>query len=86
MNTLLSKHRPKEESKEAFEKMWDNLGYGLSALYSTLEELKSQASKIKYDDFECPNHYARLAYEAGKREAYQQVMDLLPESSKNILK
>ena len=82
MNTLLSKHRPKDESKEEFAKMWNNLGYSLSALSSTLEELIANTFKVKGDDFSIPNHYALLAFEAGKRAAYKEVYDLLPDSAK----
>jgi len=56
--------------------------YGLTTLYKTLEELKSSTNKIKSEDFSISNHYALLAFEAGKRQAYQEVIDMLPEGSK----
>lgn len=69
-------------SKEDFEKMWENMGYGLSTLYTTLKEMEAQASTIKSEDFSIPNHYALLAFEAGKRAAYREIIDFLPKSAK----
>ena len=82
MNTLLLKHRPKDSSKEEFTKMWDNLGYSLEALYKCIHELSTSCSKVREDDFAIHNHYALLAYQAGKKQAYQEVMDLLPKGAK----
>ena len=82
MNTFLSKHKPKDLSREEWDKTWTGIGYSLSALYYTLVELKSKSSKVKEADFTIPNHYALLAFEAGKRAAYQEIIDMLPDSAK----
>ena len=84
MRTALSKHKPKDVSKEEFEKSWNNMQWGLSVLYKALDELKSSTNSVKAEDFNIPNHYALLAYQAGKRQAYQEVIDMLPEGAKNI--
>jgi len=82
MHLLLSKHRPKDISKEEIAKLWNNLGYSLEALYNTLEEMKAGTYKVREEDFSIPNHYALLAFQAGQREVLQQIMDLLPASAK----
>ena len=82
MNSLLCNNRPKDESKESFIKMWNGLGYGLSALANTLETLITTTNKVKDDDFSIPNHYALLAFEAGKRMAYKEILEMLPDSAK----
>lgn len=84
MKTILSKHRPENTSKEDFDKMWNNMQYGLTPLYKALEEMKSSTEGVKASDFDCPNHYAKLAYELGKNQAYQEVIDLLPDGAKII--
>lgn len=83
MNTLLLKNKPDDISKEEFNKLWDNAGYTLRALYSTLEELKASFEIVKPDDFDCPNHYAKLAFQAGMARAYDQIMQMLPNSAKS---
>lgn len=82
MNKVLLDNRPQDCSPEEFKKVWDNSGYALEALYKTLEILKDQNNKVKKDDFDCPNHYAKLAYQAGYFEALKLVQDMLPDSSK----
>ena len=82
MNSMLCKNRPTDEDKDSFIKMWTNMGYGLSALYSTLEELIVATNKVKEDDFSVPNHYALLAFQAGKRLAYKEILDMLPDTAK----
>jgi hypothetical protein len=83
MKQILIKHKPDNLSKDEWEKTWNNMQYGLSVLHKTLQELKGSTTKVKPDDFSIPNHYALLAFEAGKRQAYQEVIDMLPEGSKN---
>lgn len=78
----LSKNRHKTTSKEEWEKTWEGMGYGLTPLYTTLMEMKEATFKTKSDDFSIPNHYALLAFEAGKRAAYQEVIDMLPKGAK----
>ena len=37
---------------------------------------------IKKDDFDCPNHYAKLAYNLGQIKAYEFIMSMLPDTAK----
>jgi hypothetical protein len=80
-NKLLSK-KPKEVSSEEFIKSWENIGYTLQALHSLLQELVETNNKIKKDDFDSTNHYAKLAFQSGENKAYEFIMSLLPHSSK----
>lgn len=82
MNKLLLDNRPSDSTPEAFKKTWDNSGYALEALYKTLQSFIAQNEEVKKDDFDCPNHYAKLAYQAGLNKAWKQVIDMLPESAK----
>lgn len=82
MNALLMKHKPKDISKEEFEKTWENSGYTLRVLYQVLLELKQASSGIKREDFDCPNHYAKLAYEGGLCNAYDKIIAMLPNTAK----
>lgn len=82
MNSLLVKNRPEYMSKEEFEKSWNNIGYTLQALYTTLYTMKDSLSTVKAEDFDCPNHYAKLAFQAGKQAMLDTIIDMLPESSK----
>jgi hypothetical protein len=82
LNTILLKHKPVDVDREEFAKVWSNAGYSLQALYGALHELKTQLQVVKADDFDCPNHYAKLAYQAGMVKAYENVLALLPETAK----
>jgi len=82
MKMSLSKNRPKEMSKEEFEKSWNNIGYTLQALYVSITELIENTNGVREDDFTIPNHYALLAFQAGKRAAYKEIAEMLPETSK----
>jgi len=84
MKIALSKHKPEDCSKEEWVKTWENSGYVLRPLYKSLEESISSNNSVKPEDFNITNHYALLVYQAGKREAYQEVMNMLPESAKYI--
>lgn len=82
MNKVLLDNRPQDSSPEEFKKAWDNSGYVLEALWKTLNAFIEQNNEVKKDDFDCPNHYAKLAYQAGLNKAWKQVIDMLPESAK----
>jgi hypothetical protein len=82
VNTLLTKHKPNDISKEDFAVVWSNAGYSLRALHGALVELQDNLKDIKASDFDCPNHYAKLAYQAGMVKAYENVIAMLPESAK----
>ena len=84
MNKTLLNNRPEGASEDEFKKAWDNNSYCLEALWKTLDAWVSENAKVKRDDFDCPNHYARLAYQAGYLEAMQRVIDLFPLSAKPL--
>jgi hypothetical protein len=82
MNKLLLKNKPSNTSNEEFEKLWNNSSVSLEALYKTLEDTKAEISSIKKDDFDCPNHYAKLAYNLGQLKMADLVISMLPDSAK----
>lgn len=82
MQVVLSRHKPKDISREEFNQLWENAGYTLQPLYKTIQESRSSKESIKENDFDCPNHYAKLAYRAGFIEALDYVCSLLPNSAK----
>lgn len=82
MNKTLLNNRPKDSSVEEFTKAWNNSSYTLEALYKTILVLQEELNTIKKDDFDCPNHYAKLAYNAGQLKAYDFITSLLPDSAK----
>lgn len=82
MNKLLLNNKPEDSSVEEFTKAWNNSSYTLEALYKTILVLKEELNTIKKDDFDCPNHYAKLAYNAGQIKAYDFIVSLLPDSAK----
>ena len=83
MNKLLLKNKPVGTTDEEFTKTWNNSSYSLEALYKTLNNLKEDLGNIKKDDFDCPNHYAKLAYNLGQIKMIEFVIDLLPDSAKS---
>ena len=82
MNKLLLNNKPKDSSNEEFIKAWNNSSYTLEALYKTLLVLKEEINSIKKDDFDCPNHYAKLAYNLGQSKMIDSVVAMLPDSAK----
>jgi hypothetical protein len=82
MNKLLLNNKPKDISNEKFTEMWNNSGYSLEALYKTLLVMKGELSSIKKDDFDCPNHYAKLAYNLGQEKMIDLIVSMLPETAK----
>jgi len=78
LNLQLLKNRPSDLDEEKFKEMWANSGYTLSALYKTIKQL-SPPEAIKGNDFDSPNHYAKLVWEAGQRDILKKVLDLFPE-------
>jgi hypothetical protein len=82
MLIALSKHRPKDCSVEEFEKIWNNIGYSLAPLYQFCQEEIESTGRISKEDFDTPNHYAKMAYEAGVRAALEKIQKILPESAK----
>ena len=82
MNNLLIKHKPKDIETEAWKKMWDNSSYIFRPLVDVINQLVSTRETVREDDFDCPNHYAKLAFDAGMRKGLGMVLDMLPESAK----
>jgi hypothetical protein len=82
MNKLLLNNKPKDSSNEEFIKAWNNSSYTLEALYKTLLVLKEEINSIKKDDFDCPNHYAKLAYNLGQMKAFDLIISMLPDTAK----
>ena len=82
MNKLLLNNKDNNITEEEFIKVWNNASIPLEALYKTLLVMKSELSSVKKDDFDCPNHYAKLAYNLGQIKAYEFVMSLLPDTAK----
>jgi hypothetical protein len=44
--------------------------------------MSSDINSIKKDDFDCPNHYAKLSYQMGQTKMIDFVLSLLPDSAK----
>ncbi|CAB4139598.1 hypothetical protein UFOVP336_63 [uncultured Caudovirales phage] len=82
MKSCLLKHKPKDSTSEEFQKSWNNIGYTLQALRGAIEEQIKNNNSITAGDFDCPNHYAKLAYQAGENKGLIFVLSLLPETSK----
>lgn len=82
MNKLLLNNKPIDTTNEEFIKLWNNSGYTLQAMYKTLLILKEEINNIKKDDFDCPNHYAKLAFNLGQIKNIDYVISLLPNSAK----
>lgn len=86
MKITLMANRPigddgKQMEKKEWEMLWERQGYILEPLEKTILTYQAECNTVNHNDFDCPNHYARLAYEAGMREAYRRVLDLLPKKS-----
>ncbi len=82
MNATLVKNRPADIDKEKFVAMWNNAGYTLEALQKTIKEWEEAASNISIEDFDCPNHYQKMVFQAGQVKAFQRILALMPESLK----
>lgn len=80
MNVLLMKHRPKDTPKEDWEKHWNNAHPTLQPLADAIKEMQEPLEKVVPNDFNCPNHYAKMVYEAARKQALQDVLNLLPNS------
>ena len=44
--------------------------------------MSTDINNIKKDDFDCPNHYAKLSYQMGQTKMIEFVLSLLPDSAK----
>ena len=82
MNKLLLNNKPKDITNEEFTKIWNNSSYVLESLYKTLVDIDKELNIVKKGDFDCPNHYAKLAYNAGQSRMIELVTSLLPKATK----
>ena len=82
MNKLLLNNKPKDISNEEFIKLWNNSTYVLETLYNTLLTLNKELTSTKKDDFDCPNHYAKLAFNLGQSKIIEQIVTMLPDGVK----
>lgn len=82
MNHQLLTNKPSDASNDEYKKAWENASYVIGPIWATIEEWKTANNTITKDDFDCPNHYAKLAYQAGMNRAFDQVLTLFPKSAK----
>lgn len=82
MQALLNRFKPKDSTDAKWAETWDNAGYALEPLYLALEYLKQEIETVNKDDFNCPNHYAKLMWREGQIKAYNTIIGLLPDSAK----
>lgn len=79
MNSLLMKHRPKGVDKEKWEGQWAAGADFLQPLADVLKEMvKERHGKVRPDDFDCPNHYAKLVAELAEQQILKQILEMLP--------
>jgi GTPase Era involved in 16S rRNA processing len=81
MNALLMKNRPKDMSKEEWEKLSANSHVQLEPLANTIRELMDQGAGVRPDDFDCPNHYAKLVADLARRKTLGDILAMLPSQS-----
>lgn len=79
MNSILMKHRPAGTSKEEWEKTWQNSRHILDPLAATLIEMKRGKGAISKDDFDTPNHYAKLVAELVETQTLDKILEMLPK-------
>ena len=82
MNKLILNNKPINTTNEEFIKAWNNSSFVFEALYKTLLQIKKEIDNIKREDFDCPNHYAKLAYNSGQSKIIDTIVSMLPETAK----
>ena len=80
MDSLLARHRPKNLSQEKWEEQWEAAGATLQPFADALKDVKRGLGKVKADDFDSPNHYAKLVSELAKAQLIDQLLAMLPSS------
>jgi hypothetical protein len=80
MNSLLMKNRPKDMEPEKWKELWKNSHPQLQPLADTLKAMRDKEPSVRPDDFDCPNHYAKLVAEQVRKQTIQDVLDLLPDT------
>lgn len=81
MRADLMRHRPPDQSKEQWLQTWESSGYILEPLAKVLEGLIA-ADSPKRTDFTEAGAIGLLAWDAARRAAFQEVLDMLPDSAK----
>lgn len=79
MNGILMKHKPKDTDAVKWKEHWNNQTYTLQPLADTLKEWRRELDGINPHDFDTPNHYAKMVYEAAQRQVLDRLLDLLPD-------
>jgi len=74
MNNLLLKKV--KEDKDKYIQSFNNSSYVFTPIIELLQELVNTCDAVKKEDFDCPNHYAKLAFQAGEKKAYQFLLNL----------
>ena len=82
MKALIAKHRPKDISPEAWEKEWEAQGRSMGALAAALRDIRAGLGSVKHDDFAIPNHYAMLVSDLSRQKLIDDILDMLPKSTK----
>ena len=77
MKTILSRHRPNDIDQEKWVEHWNNSKYTLDPLVLAIQDLMKEIDDVKDDDFDSPNHYAKLMYRAGQLKMAQKIVDII---------
>ena len=80
MNNLLMKHRPSDTEPDKWKEHWNNQRYTLEPLAKALIDMKKELGKVRRDDFDMPNHYAKLVSELAQVEMIDRILAMLPDS------
>jgi uncharacterized phage infection (PIP) family protein YhgE len=77
VKAILAKHKPKETTQEKWVEHWNNAKYTLDPLVAAINDLIADIDEVKDDDFESPNHYAKLMYRAGQLKMAKKIVDII---------
>lgn len=77
MKAVLAKNKPSDIDQEEWVKHWGSQKYTLDPLVKAIEDLVKDIEEVKDDDFESPNHYAKLMYRAGQLRMAKKIVDII---------
>lgn len=86
MNTLLTQYVRTEEGKtrvestKAYEEAWENSKYLLAPLKVALKKRLEALEVVRETDFNIQSHYAKLMFQAGRKEELKLLLSLLPKT------
>lgn len=83
MNSILMSKRPKDTTKEQWQARWDAAGDILQPLADTLRSYAEPLGVVSTTDFDCPNHYAKLVASLVRKQVLEEILAMLPASTKN---